>query len=89
MKSNIISDSLSSSSIQYDESLLLNDSSAAKILGIGRTLFRGLNSQGRIPKPIKLGRRKLWSRQELADWIAAGCPPRDKWERMKKAGAMR
>ena len=25
-------------------------------------------------QPLRLGRRKLWSLQDLVDWVAAGCP---------------
>jgi predicted DNA-binding transcriptional regulator AlpA len=27
-----------------------------------------------MPKPHKLGTLCRWSRQEIEDWIAAGCP---------------
>lgn len=38
----------------------------------------GLNSSGRIPRPIHLGRRTLWSVEELRVWVAAGSPGRDR-----------
>jgi hypothetical protein len=43
------------------------------------------NSAGRIPAPVRIGRSTLWRRSELMDWIAAGCPVRSAWERMRAA----
>lgn len=30
---------------------------------------------GRMPRPVKLGALVRWRREELLDWIVAGCPP--------------
>jgi predicted DNA-binding transcriptional regulator AlpA len=63
------------------ESLLLSAEDSAEMLGIGRTLFYAMHSSGRLgPIPIKLGRRTLWNRQELRDWVKAGCPARKLWQ---------
>ena len=60
--------------------LLLSATQAARALGISRTTLYGLHSSGRLgPLPVKLGRRTLWSVDELKRWVEAGCPPRDKW----------
>lgn len=60
--------------------LLVDAGEVAKMLGIGtRTVWR-LHSGGRIPAPIRLGGAVRWRRQELIDWIAAGCPARTRWE---------
>ena len=64
--------------------LLLGASEAAKLLGIGRSLFWSLHSAGKVPLPIKLGRRTLWRRDELESWTRAGCPSRMKWQDMKQ-----
>lgn len=67
------------------ESLLLSAECSAQLLGIGRTLFYSMNSSGRLgPMPVKLGRRALWSRKELEEWIEAGCPARNKWQESKE-----
>jgi predicted DNA-binding transcriptional regulator AlpA len=58
---------------------------AARLCGIGRSLWLGLHSAGRVPAPIRLGRRVLWRREELAAWIEAGCPGRARWEAMTEA----
>ena len=66
------------------ETFLVGSKEAAKLLSISVSMFYGLHSSGRIgPLPIKLGRRSLWSRQELADWVLADCPPRHKWQKLK------
>ncbi|MCX5654217.1 MAG: hypothetical protein NTY65_06175 [Planctomycetota bacterium] len=64
--------------------LLVSAATAARLAGIGRTLWLQLHSSGRVPLPVRLGRRVLWRREELAAWIAAGCPGRDRWQAMKE-----
>ena len=44
-----------------------------------------LDSQGRLPRSIRLGRLKRWRASEIDAWIAAGCPARDKFEAMHNA----
>ena len=61
------------------ESLLVGSDEAAAMCGISRTAWWGLHSQSRVPAPIRLGRRTLWSVDELRGWIKAGCPAREKW----------
>ena len=55
----------------------------ARLLGISLRHVWGLNSSGRLPRPIRLGRSVRWVRAELEAWLAAGGPRRDEWERMK------
>jgi len=65
--------------------LLVGAEMLAELLQVSkRTLFR-LRSSGSLPKPIQLGRGTLrWSVQEVKDWVAAGCPKLNEWERIKK-----
>lgn len=66
------------------ESLLVSVKDAAKLLGIGKTLFYELHSSGFLgPIPVKFGSRSLWNRQELTDWVNAGCPAREQWQQIK------
>lgn len=51
----------------------------AAMIGIGEATLWRLNSQGRIPAPVRLGRRTLWRVREIEDWLAAGCPARGAW----------
>jgi excisionase family DNA binding protein len=68
------------------EPLLLSASDAAKMLGIGRSLFYEMHSKGRLgPMAISFGRKRLWSRLELQLWVKVACPPRDQWLRLKRA----
>ena len=66
--------------------VLISTPKAAKMLGIGKSLFSEMASDGRLgPTPIKFGRRTLWSVQELTDWIRKGqCVNREKWQEIKK-----
>jgi excisionase family DNA binding protein len=67
------------------EPLLLSSAKAAEVLNISRSMFYSLDSSGRIgPVAIKLGSRSLWSREELAEWVRADCPPRHEWQAKKK-----
>lgn len=52
---------------------------AAELIGISRTTFWRLHSEGKVPSPIRFGRATRWRRAELVAWVRAGCPPRDKW----------
>jgi predicted DNA-binding transcriptional regulator AlpA len=59
--------------------LLVDAREAARLLGIARSSFWSLHAAGRVPAPVKLGRRTLWRVIELSAWTQAGCPPRDRW----------
>ena len=65
--------------------LLLDAKAAARLCGISRSHFLALHSSGRVPLPVRLGRRTLWRAPELAAWIQAGCPARDRWHTIKGA----
>lgn len=65
--------------------LLLDARGAAALLGIGRSTFFRLDETGGVPRGVRLGgRMRRWRAEELRAWIAAGCPPRVRWEEMKK-----
>lgn len=62
------------------EQLLCSAADAAKLLGIGKSLFYSMHSTGRLgPMPVVFNSKKLWSISELQAWVAAGCPIRDNW----------
>ena len=63
--------------------LLLSAKSAAKLCGVSRSHFLAMHSAGRVPLPVRLGRRVLWRSGELAEWIEAGCPARERWQNMR------
>ena len=45
-----------------------------------------LHSSGRLPAPVRLSRSVRWRQDELASWINAGCPARDRWQAIVEAG---
>ena len=60
--------------------LLLGAKQVGLMLGISRSTVHRLNAEGRLPRPVRLGRAARWRREELAQWVEAGCPPRERWE---------
>jgi len=66
--------------ISTDDPLLIDAQAAADLCGLSRSGWWGLHASGRVPLPVRLGKRTLWRRAELADWTAAGCPPRTRWQ---------
>lgn len=64
--------------------LLLDAAEAAQLVGIGRSTFYRLDETGGVPRCVRLGRMRRWRSDELHAWIAAGCPPRARWEALKK-----
>ena len=65
--------------------MLLDAKAAAKLCGgISVRTWWALNSSGRCPLPVRLGRRTLWRADELADWCKAGCPARDRFYAMTR-----
>lgn len=65
------------------EQELLTAEQVAKILGVHRATVFKLNSMGKMPRHIKLGRATRWNRAEIRSWMNAGCPVRAKWEDMR------
>jgi len=67
--------------------LLLPAEQAAAMIGVGRSHFYAMHSSGRLgPMPVRLGKRSLWRRDEIQNWVAADCPARQRWQAMKEAG---
>ena len=60
--------------------LLLGRREAAKACGLGLRSWDRLAASGRVPQPVRLGRRTLWRADELRAWVDAGCPDRRAWE---------
>lgn len=62
------------------ERLTMRVAELAQALGVSKRHLAALDSSGRLPKALKLGRCKIWIREEIEDWLRAGAPARDKWE---------
>ncbi len=57
---------------------------AAALCCVSERHWWALNSGGRTPRAVKLGRSVRWIRSELLEWLRSGCPARDRWEAMKR-----
>jgi excisionase family DNA binding protein len=66
------------------EPLLIPDTEAARLAGCSRSHWQRLIVAGRVPAPIRLGRRVLWRRADVIAWIEASCPDRRTWEVMQQ-----
>ncbi|HUT61701.1 MAG TPA: hypothetical protein VNA25_28010 [Phycisphaerae bacterium] len=66
--------------------LLVDAREAARLCGVSRASWWGYNAAGRVPSPIHLCGRTLWRRDELAAWIEAGCPARERWKALRATG---
>ena len=67
--------------------LLLDAAEAARLCGVCRTTWYAWHSAGKCPLPVRPGGQRVvrWRRFELDAWIAAGCPPRTRWQPMQGA----
>ena len=69
--------------------ILIDGAEAARLLGIGKSLFYALKSSGRLPAPVRLGRAVRWNRETLIAWCNAGCPSAERFEAMHGANRRR
>jgi predicted DNA-binding transcriptional regulator AlpA len=65
--------------------LLADGRALGHLLCLGLRTVRAMDSAGKLPRPIRLGARTLWSISEIQDWIEAGAPDRQSWEARKAA----
>lgn len=56
----------------------------AAFLGVSRATVCRMNASGKLPRPIRFNRAVRWDCWTIEEWLAAGCPPRDKWEAMQQ-----
>ncbi len=63
--------------------LLIDTRETAKLLNLSERTIWEMNSSGKMPKAIRIGRAVRWSFDELKEWIAEGCPARAKWEQRR------
>lgn len=58
------------------EPLLITAEEFAELMQVSvRSIWR-LRSAGEIPEPVRIGGTIRWRREEVRQWIEAGCPPR-------------
>lgn len=65
------------------EPLAVDARGVARLLDVSERHVWAMHSSGRLPMPFALGRCRRWRVAELRAWLAAGCPPRDRWQVMR------
>lgn len=58
---------------------LLSAEDLAREIGCSVRSVRRLDQEGRLPRPVHVGRMVRWRRAEVFAWLAADCPPRESW----------
>jgi predicted DNA-binding transcriptional regulator AlpA len=72
------------SSPQQPNKLALPAREAAALVGVSRAQWWKLHASGKVPLPVYLGTKApRWRVEELRDWLAAGCPDRLTWQRIR------
>ena len=69
-----------------ESSILLTTAEAAALVGFKVRTWYTWDQLGYIPKPIKIGAKLFWRRDELLDWIDTECPRREDWVYRPKKG---
>jgi predicted DNA-binding transcriptional regulator AlpA len=65
-------------------SILIPDTEAARLCGIGRATWHRLRAAGKVgPQAVRLGRAVRYRRNEVEAWAAAGCPDAPTWAAMR------
>jgi hypothetical protein len=59
------------------EPLLLDLTEAAAALRLSERSLKRLDAEGALPRGVvvRIGRRRLFARRALEQWVADGCPP--------------
>jgi excisionase family DNA binding protein len=60
--------------------MLMTVDELARELRTSAKTIRRMDSAGRLPRAVKIGRAKRWPRETIIRWIASGAPPRKQWE---------
>jgi len=58
------------------DSLLLTAEGVAEILHCSSRSIHRLAETGKIPPPVRIGGLVRWTRQQMEQWVADGCPAR-------------
>ena len=54
--------------------LLLNVTEVADLCGLSPKSIRRLARNGVLPRGLRIGRSVRWRREEIEEWVSAGCP---------------
>jgi prophage regulatory protein len=58
----------------------------AVLLGVGLRTVRTWDAAGKLPQPVRIGKRTLWYLPEVHQWMQAGAPDRATWEVIRNTG---
>ena len=73
-----------STSATDESKLLISAAELGKLLGVNKSTVWSWHSSGRIPLPVKLGGTTRWKAEEIRRWVEASCPPRARWEQVRR-----
>jgi predicted DNA-binding transcriptional regulator AlpA len=73
-------------SLDTADALLIPDTAAAALAGVCRATWHRLRAANKLPPAVKLGRSVRWRREEIVEWIQAGCPDAKVWAAMQATG---
>jgi predicted DNA-binding transcriptional regulator AlpA len=78
---------------RHEDGLLIRASRLWQLLGISAATGWRWHAAGKLLRPINFGTGAKttlrWRMDEVRDWIAAGCPNRERWEAMRGATTRR
>ena len=66
------------------EPIAVDAKGAAALFCCSERHWRTLDTEGKVPCPIRIGASVRWDLNELRRWSAAGCPARLEWETARK-----
>jgi len=68
--------------------LAVDNRGLAVLLDCSERHVRAMNAAGRLPRALRLGRRRVWAISTIEAWLDAGAPTCAIWElRHEKGGA--
>lgn len=70
-----------------NEAALVDALTCAKMCSMHRASWYKSVAKGKTPAEVRIGGMVRWRKSEIQDWIAAGCPPREKWEAINKGAS--
>jgi predicted DNA-binding transcriptional regulator AlpA len=63
-----------------DEKWLVNTRQTANLLDVSERKVFAMQTEGRMPAPLRIGKAVRWRKRELEAWIDAGSPPLRDWK---------
>ncbi len=77
-------------SVMAEQPLCVEARGLGHLLSLSRATIFQLHSAGKLPLPVRFGARGVrWYVLEIQQWIEAGQPDREQWERAKASAKQR